>query len=83
MEDITPRSTTLRDALAGGKPSTRPSSAMLTVDEACEYLRISKWTLYRLIQTGKLKTIKIGSRRLIRTVSLQEFVDRLEAGLGA
>lgn len=82
MEDITPRSTTLRDALAGGKASAQPGSAMLTIEEACQYLRISKWTLYRLIHTGNLKTIKIGSRRIIRGSSLQEFVDRLEAGAG-
>ena len=82
MENITPRSTVLRDALAGTKPATPTGNGVFTVEEACQYLRISKWTLYRLIQSGKLKTIKIGSRRLVRVQSLHEFVEQLETGLG-
>jgi excisionase family DNA binding protein len=83
MENITPRSTVLRDALAAAKPATPESNGVFTVEETCQYLRISKWTLYRLIQTGKLKTIKIGSRRLVRVQSLREFVEQLETGPGA
>lgn len=77
MDEVTPKAAVLRQALERGKsmPATR---AMLTVEEACQYLRISKWTLYRLIQAGKLKTLKIGSRRLVRQESLAELVDQLE-----
>jgi len=33
---------------------------LLTVKEACEYLGISKTTLYKLIKEGKLKPVKLG-----------------------
>jgi excisionase family DNA binding protein len=83
MEDMKPRAAVLRDALDDGKSAAASSSAMLTVDEACQYLRISKWTLYRLIQGNKVKTIKIGSRRLIRRQSVLDFVEQLEQEAGA
>lgn len=82
MGDITPRAATLREALDSAKPVTLPTGGMLTVSEACQYLRVSKWTLYRLIQNNKLKTVKIGSRRLIRMQTIVEFIDQLEAMLG-
>jgi excisionase family DNA binding protein len=82
MGDITPRAAALREALEGAKPVTLPTGGMLTVAEACQYLRISKWTLYRLIQGNKIKTVKIGSRRLIRMQTIVEFIDQLEAMLG-
>jgi excisionase family DNA binding protein len=81
MEKLMPRATLLRRAVEGVKPM--PASGMLNVAEACEYLRISKWTLYRLIQDRKLKSVKIGSRRLIRMQSILEFVEQLEAALEA
>lgn len=79
MEEFKPRSTVLRQAIdRSGEP--KPSrDAMLTVREACEYLRISKWTLYRFIQAGKLSSVKLGRRRLIRMQSIQEFINRQEA----
>jgi excisionase family DNA binding protein len=49
--------------------------ALLTVPEACRYLRVSRWMLYRLIQTNDLRTIKIGRRRLVPAAAVQEFVN--------
>jgi excisionase family DNA binding protein len=82
MGDITPRSAVLREALTGSSKAQSTGGGMLTIEEACQYLRISKWTLYRLIQSNSIKTIKIGKRRLVRMQSILEFVDRLEAALG-
>lgn len=82
MEEMLPKSTTLRTALQRAKQPASPGGGMLTVEEACQYLRISKWTLYRLIQSGTLRTIKIGSRRLIPMQALQDFVGQLESQLG-
>jgi excisionase family DNA binding protein len=77
MEKIMPRATALRPA-GSARPAETPASGMLTVPETCQYLRISRWTLYRLIQNRKLKTVKIGSRRLVRMQSILEFVEQLE-----
>ena len=79
MQDITPKATVLRAAMQSHRLAAPAGNGMLTVVEACEFLRISKWTLYRLIQANQLRTVKIGSRRLVRRQSLAEFIDRLEA----
>jgi excisionase family DNA binding protein len=50
---------------------------LLTVDEARQALRISRWTLYRLIQQRQLTTVKIGSRRLVPRESLEALIARL------
>ncbi|MEV6873934.1 helix-turn-helix domain-containing protein [Amycolatopsis sp. NPDC051128] len=52
---------------------------LLTVDEACRRLRVSRWTFYRLVQRGKLKTIHIGRRHLIPSATIDELVDRLRS----
>jgi excisionase family DNA binding protein len=51
--------------------------ALLTVDEACETLRISRWSLYSLIRRRQLRSVKIGSRRLIPAAAVQDLVDQL------
>lgn len=77
MEELQPRSKVLRDALDKTKQN-EPAQAMLTVAEACAQLRISKWTLYRLIQSGQLASVKIGSRRLIPMRAITKFIEQLE-----
>jgi excisionase family DNA binding protein len=51
--------------------------ALLTVDEAAERLRVSRWTVYNLIRSNQLRTIKIGPRRLVAPSALVECVDAL------
>ncbi|MES9602181.1 helix-turn-helix domain-containing protein [Actinomadura sp. NPDC000929] len=50
---------------------------VLTVDEAAERLRVSRWTLYNLIRSNQLRTVKIGRRRLVPVNSLVEYLDQL------
>jgi excisionase family DNA binding protein len=51
---------------------------LLTVGEACQQLRISRWSLYRLIQRRQLKTIKIGNRRLIAVAAVNHLIEQLQ-----
>jgi excisionase family DNA binding protein len=44
------------------------NSAALSVDEAAEYLRISRATLYRLFREKKLSPARLGGRTLVRRV---------------
>lgn len=46
----------------------------LTVDEACQLINASRWTIYRLIDKGELKAGKVGrSTRIPRTAINQLF----------
>lgn len=48
--------------------------ALLTLEEARSRLRISLWSLRRLVDDGSLATVDIGRRRFIRTADIDEFV---------
>lgn len=54
-------------------------SSILTLDEAAKILRVSKYSVYRFIWAKKLRTIKIGRRRLVPLQSLHELVEQLRA----
>lgn len=49
---------------------------LLTIIEACELLRISRATLYKLIKAGNLTLVKIGKRSLIPEDALECLVQR-------
>ena len=51
---------------------------LLTVQEAAEQLRISRWSVYNLIRANQLRTIKIGRRRLITPAALADCIKMLE-----
>ncbi len=44
------------------------------VEEAAEALRISRDMVYELIRSGRLRSIKLGSRRLVPLVALDEYI---------
>jgi excisionase family DNA binding protein len=55
-------------------------SELLTVDEACRSLRISRWSFYQLVHRRKLATIQVGRRRLVPKAAITAFIERrLEA----
>lgn len=57
------------------KPTPLPPAA-LTIDEACEYSRLSRATLYRLMSAPNtpLRTAKIGARRVVIRASLDDLL---------
>jgi excisionase family DNA binding protein len=46
------------------------------IDEAAEAMRVTPATLYRWIAAGKLKTVKIGGRRLVSAKVLNTLLER-------
>jgi excisionase family DNA binding protein len=50
---------------------------LLTVQEAADRLRVSRWSLYNLIRANQLRTVKSGRRRLITPAALAECVELL------
>jgi excisionase family DNA binding protein len=60
------------------QPPTEIERLLITTDEAAQRLGIHRSTLYDLIRTNKLKTVKIGARRLVRVSALEEAITLLE-----
>ncbi len=50
---------------------------LLTVPEACERLRISRWSFYQLLRKRQIQTVKIGTRRLVPASSLTLLIAEL------
>jgi excisionase family DNA binding protein len=51
---------------------------LLTIDEAAASLRVNRWSVYNLIRSGQLRTIRIGRRRLVPMNALTECLERLK-----
>jgi excisionase family DNA binding protein len=47
------------------------------VDEAAQALRLSRTRIYELIRSKRLRTVKLGRRRLIPVTALTEYVASL------
>ena len=45
-----------------------------TVEEAARLLGISRTLAYRLVQSGKLPSFKVGKRRLIPVTAVERFI---------
>jgi excisionase family DNA binding protein len=82
MREMPERSATSQNEAGNRHLSWPTDGTVLTVREACDYLRVSKWTLYRLIGRRQIKTMKIGNRRLVRRRSLEAYMDEREDKLG-
>jgi excisionase family DNA binding protein len=60
-------------------PGTNPE--LLTTVEVAKTLKVSRATVYHLMQRGELKSVHLGSRRLIRRSDLDSFIANLEEAL--
>lgn len=56
------------------KPKAQATNVLLTIPEACEQLRVSKWSVYRLLGENKLKSVRIRGRRLIPRAEVDNFI---------
>jgi excisionase family DNA binding protein len=56
---------------------------LLTIREACDRLKLSRASLYRLIQSGRLPTVRIGRSRRIVSEDLDRFITTLRARSGS
>ncbi len=57
---------------------TTPSDALLLrVEDAAARLSISRAQVYRLIGSGQLTSVKVGSSRRVPVTALEDFVSKL------
>ncbi|SQD97084.1 putative excisionase (fragment) [Parafrankia sp. Ea1.12] len=54
-----------------------PTKVLLTVEEAAEQLTIGRTTLYGLIRTGAITSVRIGKLRRLRPADLATYTTRL------
>ena len=54
------------------------SARLNTIEEVMERLRIGRSTAFELIGTRRLRSIKVGRRRLVSEAALIEFIERLD-----
>lgn len=50
---------------------------LLTIEEACKALRVSRWQLYQLINRRQLRTVRIDRRRLTAPEDLTALIQKL------
>lgn len=62
-----------RNTQVGLERATR----LLTVDEVCEQLSLSRGKVNQLTTAGLLKAVKIGRSKRIRTADLDTFIEEL------
>lgn len=59
------------------KPRIEPK--VMTVDEAGQALRLGRTMLYELMNSGALRSIKVGKRRLVPVDAIDEFLAKAVA----
>jgi len=56
--------------------TTKTNGKLLTMNQAAEFLKISKPTIYRLLEQGKIKGMKAGNQWRFQQSDLSEYLDR-------
>ncbi|WP_414712848.1 helix-turn-helix domain-containing protein [Sphingomonas sp.] len=55
----------------------------MSIREVCEYVSIQRTTCYKLLGSGELEAVKIGSRTLVTKRSVEELIARGAAAASA
>jgi excisionase family DNA binding protein len=58
---------------------TRVERVLLRPEEAAQALGVSRTTVFELMRSGALRSVKIGAARRVSATALAEFVAALEA----
>ncbi|MCL6507835.1 MAG: helix-turn-helix domain-containing protein [Bryobacteraceae bacterium] len=58
------------------KEKVAPMEKLLTLEEVADYLRLSKDTVYRLANTGKLPASKVGNQWRFRKEDVDQWLER-------
>ncbi len=73
--ELTAAITALVAVARGTADPAEPSRTLLTVPETAEMLRCGQTTVYQLLKDGRLASVKIGRRRLVRADAVARFID--------
>lgn len=59
------------------EPPAATDELVFTVAETAKKLKVSLWTVNKLIRERSLRSIQIGARRLVPSVDLEEYLREL------
>lgn len=59
---------------------TNRNARLNTVEEVMDRLRIGRSTTFELIASRRLRSVKVGRRRLVSEAALTEFIEQLDRG---
>lgn len=78
MSENTELATAIAALLAATQTTTEttaPAPTLLTVTETAELLRCGQTMVYQLLKDGRLASVKIGRRRLVRAADVHRFIE--------
>jgi excisionase family DNA binding protein len=55
---------------------------VVDIPTACQFLGLGRSKVYRMIGTGELPTVKLGTRRLVRLETMRRMLAELESAGG-
>jgi excisionase family DNA binding protein len=60
----------------------RRGSDLLSVNELARHLGISKWTVYRLVRSREIRSVRVGERIRFRPEDVEAYLEarKVEAG---
>jgi excisionase family DNA binding protein len=74
---LTELAAALRDEIATERrPSEREPERLLSIEQAARALGIGRTALYSEIGTGRIRSVKVGRRRLVPSSSITEVASR-------
>jgi len=53
----------------------RPRTSLRTVDELAADLRVSRWTVYKLVRDGHLRAVHVGERLRFRDEDVERYLE--------
>jgi excisionase family DNA binding protein len=79
LDAIIARLDTILEVLAGGQPAgsvggRNAPTPLMTAAEVAEWARISRWSVYRLAEIGRIPHMKIGSSLRFDPVAIQAWI---------
>ena len=54
--------------------------SLFTIDDVAHRTKLGRTTLFAILKSGELRSVKVGRSRRIPASALIEFIDRLERG---
>ena len=60
----------------GGYNEASPLEPLLTINAACDLLRVSRNTLYRLVDRGELRPTRVGERWRFQPDDVRSYLER-------